>query len=59
MMVLEVEGVCSEMLVPGDVIVIPKTGLKFPCDAVLVSGTAIVNESLLTGKTVHLYALNT
>ena len=36
-------------LVPGDLIVIPPTGCVMSCDAVLVAGTCIVNESVLTG----------
>ena len=40
----------SECLVPGDVLVVPPGGLTMPCDAVLLSGTAIVNESMLTGE---------
>jgi len=36
--------------VPGDLIVIPPTGCLIPCDAVLLSGTCIVNESVLTGN---------
>jgi P-type E1-E2 ATPase len=40
----------SEELVPGDVIVIPPNGLLMPCDAALISGTCIVNESMLTGN---------
>lgn len=36
-------------LVPGDVVVIPSAGCTMPCDAVLISGNAIVNESMLTG----------
>ena len=41
----------SEMLVPGDVIELgtTMTGI-LPCDAVLLSGEVIVNESLLTGE---------
>ena len=38
-------------LVPGDVIVIPPQGLVMNCDAVLMAGTCIVNESMLTGRT--------
>ncbi|CAL4061389.1 unnamed protein product, partial [Meganyctiphanes norvegica] len=39
-------------LVPGDVLVIPRdcSNLTLPCDAVLISGSAIVNESMLTGE---------
>ena len=40
----------SEDLVPGDVLVIPPTGLVLPCDAALISGQAIVNEAMLTGQ---------
>ena len=42
-------GVSSEDVVPGDVIVIPSTGLAMPCDAALLTGHAIVNEAMLTG----------
>ena len=40
----------STELVPGDVINIPLGGVMMPCDAVLLNGTAIVNESMLTGR---------
>ena len=46
----EIEEILSTDLVPGDVMVIPSNGTIMPCDAVLVSGTCIVNESMLTGK---------
>ena len=39
----------SEELVPGDVVVVPPDGCTMACDAVLISGTAILNESMLTG----------
>ncbi|XP_035764116.1 probable cation-transporting ATPase 13A3 [Neolamprologus brichardi] len=44
----DIEEILSTDLVPGDVIVIPSNGTIMPCDAVLVSGTCIVNESMLT-----------
>lgn len=44
------EAIFSTELVPGDVILVPPEGLTMPCDAVLLSGTAIVNESMLTGR---------
>lgn len=40
----------TEDLVPGDVIVIPAAGCVLHCDAVLLFGTCIVNESMLTGN---------
>ena len=42
-------------LVPGDVIVVPVHGCVMTCDAVLVAGTCIVNESMLTG--IHTFLL--
>ena len=40
-------------LVPGDVIVIPSHGCTMTCDAVLMAGTCIVNESMLTGNKIN------
>ncbi|XP_051767927.1 polyamine-transporting ATPase 13A3 isoform X2 [Ctenopharyngodon idella] len=48
----ETEEALSTDLVPGDVIVIPSNGTIMPCDAVLICGTCIVNESMLTGESV-------
>ncbi|XP_028654053.1 polyamine-transporting ATPase 13A3-like isoform X1 [Erpetoichthys calabaricus] len=48
----ETEEIFSTDLVPGDVIVIPASGMVMPCDAALLSGTCIVNESMLTGESV-------
>ncbi|GAA6024141.1 hypothetical protein JCM10207_001596 [Rhodosporidiobolus poonsookiae] len=43
----------SEALVPGDVVDLSETTLTtFPADLVLLSGDAIVNESMLTGESV-------
>ncbi|KAI8352801.1 hypothetical protein B0O80DRAFT_427396 [Mortierella sp. GBAus27b] len=43
----------SEELVPGDVFEITDSDLSvFPCDAVLLTGDCIVNESMLTGESV-------
>lgn len=42
----------SDLLVPGDVIEIPKNGCVLQCDAVLIAGNCIVNESMLTGESV-------
>ncbi|XP_048833620.1 polyamine-transporting ATPase 13A3 isoform X1 [Brienomyrus brachyistius] len=54
----EIEEAMSTDLVPGDVIVIPTNGTIMPCDAVLVSGTCIVNESMLTGESVPVTKTN-
>ncbi|KAM9317089.1 putative cation-transporting ATPase 13A4 [Gastrophryne carolinensis] len=47
-------GVCVEKscyLAPGDVIVIERNSL-LPCDALLINGGCIVNESMLTGESI-------
>ncbi len=38
-------------LVPGDVFKVPE-GCSMPCDAILLNGGAVVNESMLTGESV-------
>ncbi|KAK4886443.1 hypothetical protein RN001_002714 [Aquatica leii] len=42
----------SKELVPGDLLVIPPTGCVMACDAVLLTGNCIVNESVLTGESI-------
>uniref|UniRef100_A0A8C5GQL5 Polyamine-transporting ATPase 13A3 n=1 Tax=Gouania willdenowi TaxID=441366 RepID=A0A8C5GQL5_GOUWI len=54
----DIDEILSTDLVPGDVIVIPSNGTIMPCDAVLVSGTCIVNESMLTGESVPVTKTN-
>ncbi|OQV16942.1 putative cation-transporting ATPase 13A3 [Hypsibius exemplaris] len=46
------EVISSELLVPGDVFIIPTQGCQVMCDAVLIAGTVIVNEAALTGESV-------
>ncbi|XP_034743036.1 probable cation-transporting ATPase 13A3 isoform X5 [Etheostoma cragini] len=48
----DIEQAMSTDLVPGDVIIIPANGMIMPCDAVLICGTCIINESMLTGESV-------
>ena len=43
--------VSSSDLVPGDVVVVPDNSLM-PCDLVLLTGSCIVNESMLTGESI-------
>uniref|UniRef100_A0A6Q2YLD9 P-type ATPase A domain-containing protein n=1 Tax=Esox lucius TaxID=8010 RepID=A0A6Q2YLD9_ESOLU len=47
----EEDSVSSVELVPGDCVLIPQEGLLLPCDAVLLAGECMVNESILTGET--------
>ncbi|XP_063772495.1 polyamine-transporting ATPase 13A3 isoform X2 [Pseudophryne corroboree] len=54
----EVEEILSTDLVPGDIMLIPPNGTIMPCDAVLISGTCIVNESMLTGESVPVTKTN-
>ncbi|KAM4770721.1 polyamine-transporting ATPase 13A3 isoform 2-T2 [Rhinophrynus dorsalis] len=54
----EAEEILSTDLVPGDIMVIPPNGTIMPCDAVLISGTCIVNESMLTGESVPVTKTN-
>ncbi|KAL4221380.1 hypothetical protein ACF0H5_019638 [Mactra antiquata] len=44
--------ISSDDLVPGDIIEIPRNGCLMQCDAVLITGNCIVNESMLTGESV-------
>lgn len=47
------EQIPSEKLVPGDIIELPSDHeTQMACDAVLLNGTCIVNESMLTGESV-------
>ncbi|KAF5281780.1 hypothetical protein FQR65_LT14527 [Abscondita terminalis] len=46
------EVISTDLLVPGDVIEIPPHGCILHCDAVLLTGNCILNESMLTGESV-------
>ena len=41
----------SSELVPGDVIIVPENTI-LPCDLILLTGSAIVNEAILTGESI-------
>ncbi|XP_065171790.1 polyamine-transporting ATPase 13A3-like isoform X2 [Atheta coriaria] len=49
---LHTETISTELLVPGDVLEIPPHGCILQCDALLVAGNCILNESMLTGESV-------
>jgi cation-transporting ATPase 13A3/4/5 len=42
----------TKYLVPGDLLEIPSSGCTMECDAVLLSGNCILDESMLTGESV-------
>nr|XP_034180704.1 probable cation-transporting ATPase 13A3 [Osmia lignaria]XP_034180705.1 probable cation-transporting ATPase 13A3 [Osmia lignaria]XP_034180707.1 probable cation-transporting ATPase 13A3 [Osmia lignaria]XP_034180708.1 probable cation-transporting ATPase 13A3 [Osmia lignaria] len=46
------ENIPSSELVPGDIIELPKHQATVICDAVLLTGQCILNESMLTGESV-------
>ncbi|XP_075617344.1 putative cation-transporting ATPase 13A5 isoform X2 [Balearica regulorum gibbericeps] len=47
---------CKELescyLVPGDVLLLDGKKLALPCDAVLIDGSCVVNEGMLTGESI-------
>lgn len=47
----DLKELSSVDLVPGDVIEVPDQKI-IPCDLILLSGTCVVNESMLTGESV-------
>jgi len=55
-LVVDPRGLSKEFptraLVPGDIIEIPSSGCTLQCDAVLLSGNCILDESMLTGESV-------
>ncbi|KAM6258230.1 putative cation-transporting ATPase 13A4 [Porphyrio hochstetteri] len=42
----------SHHLVPGDMLVLKEGKTLLPCDAILISGQCVVNESMLTGESI-------
>ncbi|XP_017780641.1 PREDICTED: probable cation-transporting ATPase 13A3 [Nicrophorus vespilloides] len=48
----KVEIISTELLVPGDILEIPQHGCIMQCDALLLTGNCILNESMLTGESV-------
>ncbi|KAI1725904.1 e1-E2 ATPase domain-containing protein [Ditylenchus destructor] len=48
----QIHETASDTLVPGDILLIPPHGCVLQCDAIVMTGTVIVNESMLTGESV-------
>ena len=46
----KMEKTDSADLVPGDIFVLPKNGNSVPCDCILLTGSVIVDEAMLTGE---------
>ena len=42
----------SSLLVPGDIIEVPKQQIVMPCDAIVLTGSVIINEAMLTGESI-------
>lgn len=51
----EFEEVSSDSIVPGDLIEIPSDGNIMPCDAVILRGSVVINEALLTGESTPVF----
>jgi cation-transporting ATPase 13A2 len=47
--------VSSNDLVPGDIIELPNNNSIMPCDALILSGSAVINEALLTGESTPVF----
>ena len=45
-----IKPIKSVELVPGDIFELPPDGKAIPCDCILLSGSVIVNEAMLTGE---------
>ena len=47
---LVIKNISSLELVPGDLFEVPDEGITLPCDSILVKGSVVINESMLTGE---------
>ena len=45
-----IKGINSISLVPGDIFELTPDGTAIPCNCILLSGSVIVNEAMLTGE---------
>lgn len=51
------ETIDSDQLLPGDIIEVPNDAI-LPCDLILLTGSAIVNEAMLTGESIPVLKTN-
>ncbi|XP_054441113.1 probable cation-transporting ATPase 13A4 [Pteronotus mesoamericanus] len=42
----------SRLLVPGDLLILKGNKVQMPCDAILIDGSCVVNEGMLTGESI-------
>ncbi|KAJ8784445.1 hypothetical protein J1605_008289 [Eschrichtius robustus] len=42
----------SRFLVPGDLLILTGNKVQMPCDAILIDGTCVVDEGMLTGESI-------
>ncbi|EDL78145.1 similar to 9330174J19Rik protein (predicted), isoform CRA_a [Rattus norvegicus] len=42
----------SRLLVPGDLLILTGSRVQMPCDAVLIDGSCVVDEGMLTGESI-------
>ncbi|XP_057594861.1 probable cation-transporting ATPase 13A4 [Hippopotamus amphibius kiboko] len=42
----------SRLLVPGDLLILTGNKMQMPCDALLIDGSCVVNEGMLTGESI-------
>lgn len=48
----DIQEVESRHLVPGDLLSLSGNKMQLPCDAILIEGGCVVNESMLTGESI-------
>ncbi|XP_006898602.1 PREDICTED: probable cation-transporting ATPase 13A4 [Elephantulus edwardii] len=48
----EVQELESRFLVPGDLLILTGNKVQMPCDAILIDGSCVVDEGMLTGESI-------
>ncbi|XP_075823683.1 putative cation-transporting ATPase 13A4 isoform X1 [Microtus pennsylvanicus] len=47
-----VQDLESRLLVPGDLLILTGSRVQMPCDAILIDGSCVVDEGMLTGESI-------